>query len=194
MFKDAVIQNRTCRRFLEGERIPHELLAELVDTARLVPSSGNKQPLKYLIVSDPAACASVFDCLSWAAALPDWPGPGEGERPTGYIVMLHDESLVIGDLFTAWDEGIALQTIMLAARSAGFAACPIGAFKKKSLADALGIDRATFAPDLVIALGKPAEHVVVEDMPANGSPAYWRDEARVHHVPKRSLEEVLLEK
>ncbi|WP_139652446.1 nitroreductase family protein [Raoultibacter phocaeensis] len=192
MLHDAVSQNRTCRRFYENERIDRDTLVDLVDTARLVPSSGNRQPLKYCVVHDPALCARVFDCLSWAAALPDWPGPDQGERPSGYLVILHDKTLVLGELFTAWDEGIALQTIMLAAREKGYAACPIGAFKKKSLSEVLGIDRETLEPDLVVALGRPREEAVIEAMPTDGSPAYWRDDAQVHHVPKRSLDEVLI--
>lgn len=192
MLHDTVARNRTCRRFDESERIDRDTLVDLVDTARLAPSSGNRQPLKYAVVSNPALCARIFDCLSWAAALPDWPGPAQGERPSGYVVIFQDKALALGDRFAAWDEGIALQTIMLYARERGYAACPIGAFKKKSLSEALGIDRETLEPDLVVALGKPKEKVVVEDMPADGSPAYWRDEAQVHHVPKRSLDEVLV--
>lgn len=43
----------------------------------------------------------------------------------------------------------------------------------------------------VVALGKPAETVVLE----GGTPApspYWRDADGVHHVPKRPLDEILL--
>lgn len=192
MFKDTVAQSRSCRRFYENDLIPRELLIDWVDTARLVPSSGNRQPLKYRVVSDRSTCESVFACLSWAAALPDWAGPEDGERPSGYIVVFRDDAVALGEKFTAWDEGIAAQTIMLAAKSAGYGGCPIGAFKKKSLCAALGIDRTEIEPDLVIALGRPKEDVLVADMPEDGSPAYWRDENQVHHVPKRSLEDILL--
>lgn len=193
MLKDDVIACRSCRRFIENERISRELLVDLVDTARLVSSSGNRQPLRYAVVSDPQACAQVFDCLSWAAALPDWLGPEEGERPSGYIVVLRDEDRMLGELFTAWDEGIAAQTIMLAARAEGCGGCIIGAFKKKSLAGVIGIDDGSLTPDLVIALGKPAEDVRIAELPDDGSITYWRDENRVHYVPKRPLEDVLVQ-
>jgi hypothetical protein len=45
---------------------------------------------------------------------------------------------------------------------------------------------------LVIALGKPVEEVRIEPLGPEGSVKYWRDEAGVHHVPKRSLAEILL--
>ena len=60
------------------------------------------------------------------------------------------------------------------------------------MADALGIDRERFQPDLVLALGKPAEKVRVTSMSPGGSTAYWRDAEGVHHVPKRALADVLL--
>ena len=45
---------------------------------------------------------------------------------------------------------------------------------------------------LVLAIGKPAETVVIESLPEDGSINYWRDENQVHHVPKRSLEDIIL--
>ena len=81
---------------------------------------------------------------------------------------------------------------MLQAAEEGYGGCIVGSFKKRSLAEALGIDAERYQPDLVLALGKPAEDVRIADMPANGETAYWRDGAGVHHVPKRALSDVLL--
>lgn len=44
---------------------------------------------------------------------------------------------------------------------------------------------------LVIALGKPVERVILEDLPADGSIKYYRDAAQGHHVPKRSPAELI---
>jgi hypothetical protein len=46
---------------------------------------------------------------------------------------------------------------------------------------------------LVVALGTPAETVILHDGTCPDERPYWRDEAGVHHVPKRELAEVLLE-
>ena len=45
---------------------------------------------------------------------------------------------------------------------------------------------------LVLALGKPAETVVLDELGEDGDIAYWRDENDVHHVPKRSLDDLII--
>ena len=45
---------------------------------------------------------------------------------------------------------------------------------------------------LVLALGKPKERVVVEGVGSDGDVKYWRDSDGVHHVPKRSLDEIII--
>ena len=153
--QDIIKACRSYRRFDESDRIDRKLLTAWVDAARLVASSGNAQPLRYAIVSDERACERVFSCCAWAKALPDWPGPVPGERPSAYVVVCRDNDRTLADTFTAWDEGIAAQTIMLQAVEAGFGGCIIASFKKRSMAEALGVDADRFQPDLVLALGKP---------------------------------------
>ena len=47
-------------------------------------------------------------------------------------------------------------------------------------------------PMLVLALGKPDEEVVLTDLPEGGDSSYYRKDG-VHYVPKRALEEVVIE-
>jgi hypothetical protein len=46
---------------------------------------------------------------------------------------------------------------------------------------------------LVLALGYPAETIVLEELGPEGDIRYWHDEQGVHHVPKRRLTEILIE-
>lgn len=180
---------RTFRRFDEGDPIPEALLIELVDLARVVASGANRLPLRYRVVSKAAEREAVFAQLKWAGALADWDGPEPGERPSGYIVICDAG----GGVTTAVDEGIAAQTIMLAARQAGYGGCMLHAFNKQKVSDALGLELAGVVPLMVLALGRPAETVELE--PLDGAPngtTYWHDDASVHHVPKRSLAQVLI--
>lgn len=192
MLKDIVKNCRSYRRFDERERIDRKLLETWVDTARFTASSGNAQPLRFALVVEEEACADVFACCAWAKALPDWPGPAAGERPSAYLVICRDLDRALADTFTAWDEGIVAQTIMLQAVEAGYGGCIIGSFKKRSLSEVLGLNAERFQPDLVLALGKPIEDVRVASVPKSGSTAYWRDADGVHYVPKRTLGDVLL--
>ena len=65
----------------------------------------------------------------------------------------------------------------------------IATFKKEPLSQLLKLPE-HLVPILVIALGKPKEVVVVDDI-KEGDFKYWRDDQQNHHVPKRTLEELI---
>ena len=90
-FKQIVLKNRSYRRFAQSESLSVQTLRELVERARGTPSAGNRQLLRYILSCSPEWNARIFATLGWAASLPDWPGPEEGERPTGYIVIVHEK-------------------------------------------------------------------------------------------------------
>ena len=188
MIKELIQKTRSYRRFDETVNIDRQTLCELVDLARCSASSGNTQPLKYLVYCDPATNARIFKHLGWAGALRDWSGPAEGERPTGYIIILGDQQISTSP---GVDHGIACQSIMLGAAEKGLGGCIIGSIDRQHLRSDLNVaDR--YDVLLVLALGKPAEKVVLEDADPGGSVTYYRDADDVHHVPKRRLEELIL--
>lgn len=188
-YRAVVYRNRTYRRFYEDVRIGYETLEQLVDLGRMSPSGMNRQWLRYGIVHTEEGCAKLFPHLRWAASLPDWPGPKEGERPTGYIVVVEDS---IHGQGLPVDAGIASQSIMLGAIAKGFGGVMISNMDRAALGELLGLVPGRMHIVLVLALGKVKEQVVVESMPANGATTYWRV-GEVHHVPKRDLKDVLLQ-
>ncbi|MDR3592428.1 MAG: nitroreductase family protein [Negativicutes bacterium] len=188
MFRDLVLRNRSYRRFWEEHTIPYDTMLELVDLGRLTPSGANKQPLKYMISCDKAKNELIFSTLLWAGYLSDWPGPEAGERPSGYVVILQDKK--IGTSMV--DHGIAAQTILLGATELGLGGCMLGNVKREELRQLLNIPD-QFDILLVLALGKPKETVVMEELKEGGDIKYWRDGEKVHHVPKRKLKEVIVE-
>lgn len=187
--KELMTNNRSYRRFYENEAVAPEVLRELVDLARVASSGANLQPLKYILSCTPERNARIFPCLAWAGYLQHWSGPEEGERPSAYIVMLGDKDIASG---FGCDHGIAAQTILLGAAEQGLGGCMIGSVRREQLREALDI-RERFEILLVLALGKPREQVILEPMPADGSVKYWRDEKGVHHVPKRSLDDIIVQ-
>jgi len=188
MIRDLVLKNRSYRRFYQETPINIEILKELVDLARLSASAANRQPLKYALCCDPRRNALVFPNLAWAGYLKDWSGPDEGERPSAYVVILGDSTITQS---FGCDHGIAAQSILLGATEKGLGGCIIGSVRKDELSQALAIP-AEYEILLVIALGKPKETVVLEATAPGGDIRYWRDGQGVHHVPKRSLGEIII--
>jgi nitroreductase len=186
MIRELILKNRAYRRFYQSERISTSLLRDWVDLARNSASARNAQSLKYVLSTDESFNAKIFDQLAWAGYLTDWNGPEEGEKPSAYIVMLHDTQ-ISGNYFC--DDGIATQSILLGAVDAGFGGCIIHAVNRKNLAQILNLPE-NFEIVQVLALGKPKEIVVLDEI-KDGDVKYWRDENKVHHVPKRRLDEII---
>ncbi|EPR44087.1 nitroreductase [Desulfovibrio sp. X2] len=188
-FRTLVARTRTHRRFRQDRPVSLETLRGLVDMARLAPSAANKQPLKYVLINEAAPCAKIFAHLGWAAYLKDWAGPAEGERPAAYVVVCGDKRVS-----SEWgcDHGFAIQNMLLGAMDQGIAACVLGAIKDRpGLHDELGL------PDeievlLVVAFGEPGEEVAIDELGEDGNVRYWRDATGTHHVPKRSLAEIVV--
>jgi hypothetical protein len=68
----------------------------------------------------------------------------------------------------------------------------IGSFDVTKLKGELSLGE-DIDPQLLVALGKPAETVVLEDMEKDASTSYYRDENGVHHVPKRKLSDIVID-
>ena len=188
MIADLIRKNRSFRRFDQNHTIDRTTLCELIDLARLSASGANIQPLKYVLACDPKLNAQIFEHLTWAGYLTDWPGPAPGERPTAYIIMLRDTNIRPDP---GCDHGIAAQSILLGAAERGLGGCMIGSIKRPEVAQLLRLPE-HLKIALVIALGKPAEKVVLENTGPEGSIKYYRDAHDVHHVPKRPLTEIIL--
>lgn len=188
MMKDLVLKNRSYRRFYEDVPVDCQTLRDLVGLARLSASAANKQPLRYMLSCTRERNALIFPNLAWAAHLKDWDGPPEGERPSAYVVMLADKELSAN---YHWDAGICSQSILLGAVEKGLGGCIIASVNKPGLKQALEI------PDqyeivFVLAIGKPKEKVVIDPLGPDGDIKYWRDTDGTHHVPKRSLEDLII--
>ncbi len=188
MLHDLVRRNRSRRRFYQEVAVTEETLRELVDLARLSASATNRQPLKFYLSCTPEKNAVIFPHLRWAGYLTGWGGPAEGERPAAYILILHDTTISDDP---GVDHGIAAQSIMLGATERGLGGCIIGSVRREELSHALSLPE-HYRILLALALGKPREEVVIEEVGPDGDIRYWRDEQGVHHVPKRALKDIIV--
>lgn len=192
MIRDIVIESRSYRSFDESRKIGAEDLRTLIDTARLCPSAVNRQPLKYRLVTDNDEVETVVENTAWAGMLKDRTFPPEGHHPTAFIVMCCDTTICADPNGCKVDVGIAAQTIMLQAAEAGFGGCMIGAFNPEVIAEKLRLSK-KLVPVLILAFGIPDETVFICNVDSTGSTAYFRDKADLHFVPKRALDDIIVE-
>ena len=149
------------------------------------------QPLKYRLVCSEAEVAKLNGITRWGKMLKDIELPHKGKFPTAYIVICVDTDIAKVPENANTDIGIAAQTILLAAVEQGLGGCMIGNYEKAQAAESLELpDR--YVPQLIVAIGKPDETVVLTDTGEDGSVKYYRDANDVHYVPKRRLEDILL--
>jgi nitroreductase len=184
MLEDLVITNRSYRRFYQDVPLGMETLRELVNLARLSPSAANQQALKFILSSDPAKNAVIYPFIRIDN------NPPEGERPSDYVIILEDMEIRMA---MPADYGIAAQTIHLGAVEKGFGGCMIGALDREGLRKALAIPE-RYNVLLLLALGKPIETGQIIEEQVEGGPArQWWDNDRVRHVPKRPLDDIILD-
>lgn len=186
---NLILKNRCYRRFNEKKKIARQTILDMIDLARLCPCSRNMQPLRYRIVLEEAERKKLFPLLGWAGYLDDWKGPRSGERPAGYVIVLGDTDLA--DTFDI-DAGMAIQSIRLVAMSRGIGSCVIAAFEAEKVQKLFDLPwhlRVLY----VIPMGEPKEEVKLSQVGVEGDFRYFRDESGVHVVPKRILEDIIIE-
>ena len=186
MLLDLVKRARSYRRYDPTKPLSKDDLKAFVEAARLTPSAGNLQRLRYLAVTEKSEVLTLTKEVKWAGYLSDWDGPADSEAPAAYLILLSPESTGVSQI----DVGIAAETILLAAAEAGVGGCMILNFPREALTERYKLV-SNYKIELVISLGVPAEKVEIETMKEDNV-RYYRDENDVHHVPKRALSEVFL--
>jgi len=181
MFKGLILRNRSRRRFHQ-EPVERESLRELVDLARLSASGGNRQALKFIIVNDKETNDRIFPIIALAG------DPPATEAPTAYIVMLCDTTISESP---GCDHGIAAQSILLGATEIGLGGCMVGLVDWKELRKILDIPK-RYQTVLLLVLGKPKDTIAIDPLPETGDTQGWWDDQDVRHVPKRSLDDIII--
>ena len=190
--KELLKKNRSYRGYDESYAFTREELAEFVDHTRYAASSMNAQPLCYYLAYKKEQLDTIQPLTGWAGSLPQLSLPYEGKRPTGFIIICQNTDIFENVARFQKDVGIAAEAILLAATEAGLGGIMIGNCSSEKLADALRLPK-NIVPVLVLALGKPNEKIVITDLADEKGIHYYRDGQDVHYVPKRSLEDILVD-
>lgn len=191
MFLDLVKQARSHRGFRQDRKVTRQELEHLVECARFTPAARNDQVLKYYLAEKPETVAAIQPLTKWAGALAELHLPRKGAEPVAYIVICLDGSLAENPAPYQRDVGIVAQTMLLAAAEMGLNGCMIGSFAAGELREKLGLPEA-IKPQLLLALGEGTDRIVMTDVGENGSTTYYRDAEDTHYVPKRTLEQLIL--
>jgi len=191
MFRELIEKNRSYRGYDESFIITREMLETLVDYARLSPSSGNIQPLKYYLSCDKETNSIIQPLTKWARNLPNIKLPRKGHCPTAFIVICCDTTIGRNAESFLKDVGIVAQSMLLGAVEMGFGGIMIGNFNPPAVKEALSLAD-NLEPKLIVAFGKPDEKVVLTVLPENKRTEYYRDENDTHYVPKRELKDIII--
>lgn len=191
MFLDLVKQARSHRGFRQDRKVTRQELEHLVECARFTPAARNDQVLKYYLAEKTETVAAIQPLTKWAGALAELHLPRKGAEPVAYIVICLDGSLAENSAPYQRDVGIVAQTMLLAAAEMGLNGCMIGSFAAGELREKLGLPE-TIKPQLLLALGEGTDRIVMTDVGEDGSTTYYRDAEDTHYVPKRTLEQLIL--
>ena len=189
MLRELLLNNRSLRSFDRTIKISKDELLDMIDCTRLCPSSANIQPLKFRPVYKEDECEKVFAGTKWAGYLKDMEIPPHKKEPVAYIIVMHDKNVAQNTAPFIKDTGIVSHTILLRACEMGYNGCMIGSFDKDIISEALSIPE-NYEITLVLAMGKGDETVELTE--SSGDIKYYRENG-IHYVPKRSLEEIIVE-
>lgn len=188
-FLSLVKKSRSFRSFDESKTISVKTLESFIECVRFAPTGVNLQELKFYLSNEPRTNSIIQPMTRWAGKIKDkYVLPPKGHMPAAFIIILVDTTIMPDPEKAKTDVGIAAQTILLAAASEGLGGCMIGSFDR-SVSKALSLPE-ILVPALIVALGTPDETIIVEDK--TDSVDYYRDADGVHHVPKRTKDELIV--
>jgi nitroreductase len=176
-------KNRSVRGYDHSFTVRYDQLVSLVEAARLAPSARNQQALRFRLVTAEEAHL-VAPHIRLGAALPELNLPFEGNEPQAFVVICATKEGRFVDI----DLGIATQTILLRAVEMGLNGVCIAAFDKEEISRGLQL---ALTPQLIIAIGRSAEHIEVVDIAEGENQTYYR-QGDTHFVPKLRTEELII--
>ncbi|NQT67011.1 MAG: nitroreductase family protein [Actinobacteria bacterium] len=185
---NTIVSRRTIRKF-QQKPIKLSILKRIVNAGRLAPSTGNLQPLEYVIAVDDTLREKIFPNARWAGYIAPEGNPKNNERPAAYIIILVNKEISFSSFFK-YDVGASAENITLAALEEGIGCCWIGSFNRKKIQNILKIP-VGYSVDLVLALGYPLEDPEYYDIKKGKPIKYYKDVSGVLHIPKRKLDDII---
>lgn len=176
--------NRSYRGYDASFTVREDQLRKIIEVAHLCPSARNQQVLRFRpVLKDEAT--KVLCHVRLGGALPELKLPFPGTEPNAFVVIC---STVEESKYVDMDLGIVAQSMLLQAVEIGLGGICIGAFDHAALREELGLE---YEPLLVLAIGRPAENIVLRDCHPGDNLNYYREEG-THYVPKITTDDLIL--
>jgi nitroreductase len=144
---EAIRTRRSIRKY-EDKPVEKEKLLKIIEAARLAPSTLNRQPWSFIVVTDPEVKKKLRSSCNQ-----DW------SAPTIIVECAYPEKAWVrddGEEYWKLDVAVAVQNMVLAAWEEGLGICWIGAFREEEVKKILGIPKDVRVL-VMTALGYPAE-------------------------------------
>ena len=183
---ECIMKRRTVRKFKQ-EEVKYDDLIKLVDCARVAPYGANLQPLKFKIVTDGCVRKELFEHTKYAGYIPEW-NPTFEEGPMAFIAIINYKDIKPTDK-SECDSGAAIMSMSLAAEELGLGTCWLGAIDRKEIKRILSLDE-KYDVTYLLAVGYPDQKGDIFDL--TDSVKYVFDDELNVHVPKRTLEEIIV--
>jgi FMN reductase [NAD(P)H] len=181
-----LLQAHHSSRSYKSDPIPEEILDAIIESAHRAPTSSNSQQISLVVVRDAASRARIAEIAGgqpWIAQAPvfiavvaDFYKTGLGVEKAGAEQVFQRSLEAI--ISAVSDAGIAMATLMTAARALGLGIVPIGGIRRDSQAmiDLLELPRETFPVGGVV-LGYVSEEATQKPRLPIGS---FRHEEKYH--------------
>ena len=179
-----LLHNRSYRGYDSSFVVREDQLRRIIEVATLCPSARNQQVLRFRAVLQNEA-DKVLRHIRLGGALPELNLPFAGTEPNAFIVIC---STVEESKYVDIDLGIVAQSMLLQAVEIGLGGICIGAFDHKAIVEELQL---AYEPVLVLAIGKPNEHIELKECAEGDSLTYYREQG-VHYVPKIKVDDLIL--
>ena len=178
-------QNRSYRGYDKTCVVTQAQLRRIAEVCTKVPSGRNQQVLRFKLLTRDSGSEKMQGLYKLGGALPELHLPFPGTEPEAFIIIC---SAVEPDKWVHMDVGIFAQSMLLKAVELGLGGICIGAFNKAAVQEAFALP---CEPVLVLAIGKPAEHIELVPVRAGEPLKYYRENG-VHYVPKIVVDDLLL--
>jgi len=181
-----LLRNRSYRGY-DRTYVVHPLqLRAIAGVNPLTASAGNAQRLRFKLVSKVEEADFVLSHIRLGSALPELHLPLPGTEPQAFVIVC---STVEENAMVDIDLGISLQSMSLKAVELGLGCVIVRNFDREEIRKGLGLP---YSPIAVLAVGKPAERIVIDKVREGSDLKYYRSDD-FHHVPKIVLDDLIME-